>query len=179
MVPNRPAVSSCRPRRHSIIHAAGIAVLALGLSACAGMKGGGQGYGQGGSGNSTAAAARPTPQPSADAKQIDSEVAKILASGNYGVLPAPTLQAVNPNARHVQITTKNDTEYVLTILYSGPTSKRMVLPPRQSETLVIGAGKYSVVAKVESSNVQPYAGTTDYPDGSSYSSSFYIRTGLR
>ncbi len=118
------------------------------------------------------------PQPAApradpNAKAIDAEVAGIL-SGEHGKLP-PAQKLRGNTSGIVSIKVKNDTAHTLTVSYSGPTSKQSILAARQSETINLAAGPYSVAARVNDPSVIPFAGK-DTLSGGDYSNTFYIVT---
>jgi hypothetical protein len=72
----------------------------------------------------------------------------------------------------------NDTTHTLTVLYSGPISRKAILAARQSETVTFTAGIYSVAARVDDLSVIPLAGT-DTLSGRDYSDKFFIGTSSR
>ena len=108
----------------------------------------------------------------AEKKVIDYEVASVFA-GKYGDLPAMDKGYSTGNSYSV-IEIENRTQYDLTISYSGPDSKRMVISPYATKSMRVGNGNYRVAASV-GHGVRPFAGT-EYLDGSHFSSSFYIST---
>ena len=68
---------------------------------------------------------------------------------------------------------KNDTEYTLTIRYSGPDSQTHSIPKGETIRFSIGKGDYRVAASVNAANVIPYAGRANLKtDG--YSASYTI-----
>jgi hypothetical protein len=114
----------------------------------------------------------------AEEKIIDKEVSSILA-GKHGEMPAPQRSysgsLYNTTA---DISIKNDTKYTLTVLYSGPSSKKIVISPGLSNSISLSPGYYKVAAKVSSSSVTPFAGSNNFKT-ESYSYNFYIRTTTR
>lgn len=109
----------------------------------------------------------------ADKKVIDLSVAKIFA-GDHGTLPEMDKTAYGYSGRNT-IYIKNDTQYTLTLLYSGKESKRLVLRPQGSGTVVLPDGTYRIAASVTASNVRSYAGTETLTGGE-YEVSYYIST---
>lgn len=109
----------------------------------------------------------------AEKKLIDLEVANVYA-GDYGSLPAmdKTSWGSGPTA---YISVKNSTSYTLTLLYSGPDSKRLVISPGRTSSVTLKNGKYRVAASVNASNVRNYAGSEEL-SGGSYSVEYYIST---
>lgn len=108
----------------------------------------------------------------AEKKLIDIEVASVF-SGEHGILPQMD-RGYSTGASYSVIEIENRTQYELTVSYSGPDSKRMVIPSYGTKSMRIGNGNYRVAASV-GHGVIPYAGT-EYLDGSHFSSSFYIST---
>ena len=108
----------------------------------------------------------------AEKNLIDIEVASVFAS-EHGVLPAMD-KGYSTGASYSIVEIKNLIQYDLTISYSGPDSKRLVIPPHNTRSMRIGNGNYRVAASV-GHGVRPFAGNA-YFDGSHFSSSFYIIT---
>lgn len=109
----------------------------------------------------------------ADKKVIDLSVSNIF-SGEHGSLPGMDKTSYSSSGRNI-ISVKNDTQYTLTLLYSGTDSKRLVLSPRSSGTVSLPNGTYRVAASVAAANVRSYAGTETLTGGS-YDVSYYIST---
>jgi hypothetical protein len=114
------------------------------------------------------------PLPGPDARQIDAQVTALLA-GEHSPLPRAVQVQADPSSRFAQIATKNDTQYNLTILLSGPTSRSLVLPPHGAQSIVLAVGTYRVAAKVDEPSVLPFAGTDEILGGD-YDDTFYIET---
>lgn len=108
----------------------------------------------------------------AERKLIDLEVAAAFA-GEHGILPQMD-KGYSTGASYSVIEIENRTQYDLTVSYSGPDSKRMVISPYATRSMRIGNGSYRIAANV-GHGVVPFAGT-EYLDGSHFSSSFYIET---
>lgn len=70
------------------------------------------------------------------------------------------------------ISIKNDTQYTLTVRYSGPENKRIIIPPHATENVKLKSGNYRITASVNSSRVTNYAGTESL--NGDYDSSYYI-----
>lgn len=109
---------------------------------------------------------------------IDLEVENIF-KGDYGYLPPMNKTSTfgygqtRPKTNTIEI--ENDTRYVLTVWYSGNTSKKIILNPGQNSTFSLPNGSYKVAASVKASNVTNYAGNENL-SGGSYESKFYIET---
>ena len=111
----------------------------------------------------------------AEEKIIDLEVSSIMA-GKHGELPAPQRSYsgdIYKTTTDISIT--NNTQYTLTVLYSGPSSRKIVISPGYSNSIILNPGYYKVAARVSATNVRPFAGTSDLKSGN-YSSNFYIRS---
>ena len=107
----------------------------------------------------------------ADKKVIDLSVTNIFA-GDHGTLPGMDRTSYSSSGSNI-ITVSNDTQYTLTLLYSGPDSKRLVLSPRSSGAVRLPNGTYRVAASVAATNVRSYAGTETL-SGGGYDVSYYI-----
>lgn len=99
----------------------------------------------------------------ADKKVIDLSVTNIFA-GDHGTLPGMDRTSYSSSGSNI-ITVSNDTQYTLTLLYSGPDSKRLVLSPRSSGSVRLPNGTYRVAASVAATNVRSYAGTETLSGG--------------
>lgn len=114
----------------------------------------------------------------ASKKIVDLEVESIF-KGNYGYLPPMTKKSSysfgtqRPTSNKISI--YNNTSYTLTVWYSGPDSKKIVLGPRNRTSFELTNGAYKVAASVDASNVTKYAGN-ERLDGGEYESEFYIQT---
>lgn len=107
-------------------------------------------------------------------KIIDLEVANVFRDGNYGQLPLMDKTGYGESA-YTTVTVKNDTQYTLTLLYSGTESKRIVINSHGSQNVQLKSGSYRIVASVDASRVRNFAGKEDLTGGS-YSVSYYIST---
>lgn len=108
----------------------------------------------------------------AEKKLIDIEVSAVFAK-EHGVLPQMD-KGYSTGTSYSEIEIENRTEYDLTVSYSGPDSKRMIISPHGIRSMRIGNGYYRVAATV-GHGVRPFAGEENL-DGSHFSSSFYIET---
>lgn len=109
---------------------------------------------------------------SQNAAAIDQQVAAILANP-HGELPPAQVVRSDPNAQIAEMQIKNDTAYVLTVLYSGPTSQSVVIAARGSQRIALAIGNYRVAAKVDAPDVLPFAGHNSL-QGGAYQNTFYI-----
>lgn len=106
---------------------------------------------------------------------IDLEVAAVF-DGEHGELPQMT-KGAKTGSDYSVIEIENRTEYDLSISYSGPDTKRLVIPPHDTKSMRIGNGKYRVAATV-GHGVQPFT-SQETLDSRRYRSSFYIYTTRR
>jgi hypothetical protein len=141
-----------------------VLISAIGLVCCAEPESRSQAT----SSNSTAAAAGQN----AEATEIDQQVAQILA-GQHGTLPPAQPVRLDPTAQSAEIAIKNDTDYILTVLYSGPSSRSVVVSPHGTRSVTLDVGRYAVAARVNAADVLPFAGN-DSLQGGEYENSFYI-----
>lgn len=102
---------------------------------------------------------------------IDLEVARVYA-GDHGSLPELEQTGYGGGTTSF-ITVTNSTSYVLTLLYSGPDSKRLVIPAGGTSSVRLKNGRYKIAASVSASNVSNYAGSESL-QGGSYSANYYI-----
>ena len=104
-------------------------------------------------------------------KLIDVKVDNIFAS-QHGSLPAMN-KVNNAGNSSSHITIQNSTGYELTILYSGPKSKEVVIKNGCKAHVVLRNGTYKIAASVNTTNVRDYAGIENL-DGSDYEVEYYI-----
>jgi hypothetical protein len=102
---------------------------------------------------------------------IDLEVREI-AAGEYGEMPRA--QPLRLGGSTVEVQVSNQTGHELTVMYSGPDSKKIVIPSGGTRTVSLPPGDYKVAASVTAANVRNYYGT-DTMRGGNYSSRFYIQ----
>ena len=113
----------------------------------------------------------------ADAKNlmIKDEVNDVFQTGNYNRLPPLSrISSDNPdlNNSNSKVTIENNTNYLLTILYSGPEQQRIVISNNETRSLWLANGSYRIVAYVNATNVSSYAGEEEL--NGEYASSYYI-----
>lgn len=101
---------------------------------------------------------------------IDLEVAEI-AAGEHGELPSTAPQSLG--GTEVEIEVKNDTGYPLTLRYSGPDSKMLVISVGESGKASLLPGKYQVAGSVAGSSARNYYGTETL-EGGIYAWNFFI-----
>lgn len=105
---------------------------------------------------------------------IDLEVNEIASGEVRGM---PKAQPLTRGGVSAEVRVENKTDYELTVRYSGPDSKKLVLPSGAVRTVSLLPGEYRVAASVSASNVMNYFGS-ETMQGGTYSSSFYIQSGF-
>jgi hypothetical protein len=105
---------------------------------------------------------------------IDLEV-KEIAAGQYGAMPQA--RPISHDSKSAEIEIENKTGYELTVRYSGPDSKKLVIPVGATRSTILAPGVYKIAASVSAAHVTNYYGT-DTMQGGRYLSDFYIKTGF-
>ncbi|MDR2410055.1 MAG: hypothetical protein LBE13_18365 [Bacteroidales bacterium] len=109
---------------------------------------------------------------------IDMEIDEIFFSGEYDQLPP--MEKANMNTSSIKrgyslIEITNNTEYEITIRYSGKVeSKKIVLFSQKTRTIRLLNGHYRIAASVDAFNVRDYAGEETL-EGTFYEIEYYIR----
>jgi hypothetical protein len=111
--------------------------------------------------------------------EVRREIALIKASGRYGALPIPQAFRTGSSYGPVSYHIKNDTQYTLTIMFSGGETRKVVLSPGGSDTVSFSPGMYHVAARVSAAHVIPFYADQTYEAGVRYQSSFYITSTFR
>ena len=107
-------------------------------------------------------------------KIIDLEVSNVFLGNNYGSLPSMDKIGYE-RGTYTTISVTNNTQYTLTLLYSGIESRRVVIKARGTKNIRLKSGSYRIVASVDTGNVQNFAGSETLTGGS-YQVSYYITT---
>lgn len=107
---------------------------------------------------------------------IDIEVDKIFAK-EHGNLPSMN-KSYYSGGNSSSISVTNDTQYQLTLLYSGTTSTKIQFSPGQTKRFTLPNGIYRIAASVAAAGIIPYAGVETL-DGGGYSISYYITTNYK
>ncbi|MEZ5325744.1 MAG: hypothetical protein R3F19_11865 [Verrucomicrobiales bacterium] len=105
---------------------------------------------------------------------IDLEVERI-AAGDHGEMPPVKPVSIGGAIAHVVV--KNLTESTLTIRYSGPDSKKLIIPNGETRSVQLSPGDYQVAASVTLANVRNYY-ARETVVGGRYSSQFYVEQGF-
>jgi outer membrane protein assembly factor BamD (BamD/ComL family) len=109
----------------------------------------------------------------AEKRIIDLEVDKVFR-GNYGQMPSMQKTGYGSKSTN-EIEVYNNTAYTLTVLYSGPASKKIILATRERIEFDLPNEKYRIAASVSATNVSNFAGKEDL-SGGSYEIEYYIYT---
>ena len=107
---------------------------------------------------------------------IDLEIQQIANSGKY--LPLRPIQKSKNETvlGNPKITSKNDTFYYLTVRCSGPSSKKIIIPPGGTKSFNLFPGAYKIAVSASGRNVRDYYGEQTYSLNGFYSSTYYIRS---
>lgn len=109
----------------------------------------------------------------ANKRLIDLEVDRVFR-GDHGTLPNMTKDGyTGGGSSHIYV--GNETQYTLTLLYSGTESKKLVILPYSNNSIRLKNGQYRISAMVDELSVRPYAGKENI-QGSDYSVKYYIQT---
>lgn len=121
-------------------------------------------------------AAGPPPTPAVDARAIDAAAAAIQA-GQHQPIPAPQALSRDVAGSVSEVRSANETAHRLELLYSGPTSQRLVLEPGARGEVRLQPGRYLVTARVTdpSARILPFAGARQL-DAGVYGSRWVIST---
>lgn len=94
---------------------------------------------------------------------IDLEVDQV-ANSQHGQLP-PSQLFGQDGSSHITLEIENETQYTLTLLYSGVESKRLVVAPKAKNSITLLAGTYAVAASVNAVHVTSFYGRESYSGG--------------
>ena len=99
----------------------------------------------------------------ADRKLVDAKINDIFKN-NHNTLPAFT-HVQEDNKPTSTITMENTTEYPLTVMYSGPEIRSVVIEPGSRMSITLKNGSYRVAASVPTGSIAPYAGAQVFTGG--------------
>ena len=97
-----------------------------------------------------------------------------MFDGKHGTLPNMT-QTGYGGGYSSYITVTNSTEYTLTLLYSGPDTKKLVIPAGGTSSIRLSNGHYRIAAYSSGTGVGSFTGTETL-DGGEYCAEYYIQT---
>jgi hypothetical protein len=100
---------------------------------------------------------RPVRLPEVDT--IRQEIEQIFKSGKY--IPLPPIKSMSSGIAPTGMAiceVSNNTDYMLTALFSGPTERRIEVAPRQTISIQLPPGQYRIVGRVSASDVLPSYG---------------------
>lgn len=95
-------------------------------------------------------------------------------SRQHGTLPQMDQIGIGGGSRS-NVSVYNNTEYQLTVLYSGNESDRLVISSHSHGTINLANGTYRISARVQSNGVQPFIGNETL-QGGEYEVEYYIMT---
>lgn len=104
---------------------------------------------------------------------IDIEVYNI-AQGQHGTIPESSPVSYS-SGTSATIEIENQTQYSITVRYSGPESIKIEIPSHGSKTITVPIGSYQIAVSTNGGNVHPFYGTNNISAGL-YSETFYIQT---
>lgn len=119
-------------------------------------------------------AAGPPPVAAPDARAIDAAAAAIQA-GRHQPMPAPQSVARDPGGTVAEYRNRNDTPHRLELLFSGPTSQRLLLDPAAQGNVRLQPGSYLLTVRAADPSVRvlPFAGNRHIEAGV-HSSQWYV-----
>ena len=113
------------------------------------------------------------PQGKHSKQAIDNLVSLIMGS-EHGAIPSMSRNSYTGYS-YSTIEISNNTQYNLTLLYSGKESKRVVIAPHSTQKIRLTNGSYRIAASVDDYKVRPFAGSETIKGGN-YNSTYYIQT---
>lgn len=113
-------------------------------------------------------------RPEANKRIIDIEVEDIL-NHEHEELPGITRVEEDDDSPTSTIVIKNNTQYRLTVMYSGSESKSIAIAPGGRGTLTVKNGRYNIAASVPPAHIRPYAGSTTL-EGGRYETGYWVVT---
>ncbi len=105
---------------------------------------------------------------------IDIEVDNIFKSDHGKMPPLEKVKGTETIYRN-EVTINNNTDYTLTVRYSGKESHKVVMKPGRASSVSLPNGSYRIAASVNSSSVRSFAGSVSL-EGANYESTYYIIT---
>jgi hypothetical protein len=112
--------------------------------------------------------------PLTESHSVEQEVAAIRNAPHEAMPPAQAARA--SLGGQTGITVENETNYVLYLYLSGPSSQEITLAAGASQTLQVSPGDYEIAAKVSDPSVIPFYGRDTCIPNTQYSHHFYIAT---
>jgi outer membrane protein assembly factor BamD (BamD/ComL family) len=112
----------------------------------------------------------------AEKKIIDMEIADVKKKSPFAQWsPMEVNEYLPRNEKNSKLIMKNDTEYIVKVMFSGPEPKRVEIAPGTTIEFELLNGEYTVSASVPNSTVDPFWGLETYK-GFEYSNVWYIKT---
>jgi hypothetical protein len=110
----------------------------------------------------------------AEAKIVDLEVKAIMLF-EHSEAPSPSRINSGGNRSFSVINIFNNTQYNLTIRYSGPESFKVFFSPQEKGSIEILCGHYYIVSSVDATNVLHYIGEENLDSGN-FEIEYYIKS---
>jgi hypothetical protein len=104
---------------------------------------------------------------------IKQEIERIRG-GEHAAMPEPQV-AAGKTTGDPTMTIENGTSYTMTVMLSGPTTRRLTLAAGETQTVTLTPGDYDKAATVSDKTVLPFYGKQTLAAGIRYSSSFYVK----
>lgn len=108
----------------------------------------------------------------ADKRIIDLGVDDALAHA-HNSLPGIKQLEKDEESPTSTITIENNTEYPLTVLFSGFESYRIIISPGRKGVMTVENGDFKIAASVPPQHIRPFAGATEFTGGS-YEIGFWV-----
>lgn len=105
---------------------------------------------------------------------IDLDVDDIFKH-DHGDLPGMKQVETDDDSPTCVIMIENNTQYILTVFYSGPDSKKVLVGPYGKGSVTLPVGHYKIAASVPPANIRPYAGSGNL-SGGRYETGYWIAT---
>ena len=95
-----------------------------------------------------------------------------IRGGSY--FEMPQAQEIRDGTASGGITLENGTAYSITVYFSGPESRTVVIGAGQSTNLILSPGRYEVAAETSGPSVRPFYGVQSFREDGSYRTRFFI-----
>ena len=110
----------------------------------------------------------------ASVTETPEEAIRRIQAGQHTPIPAPTTApASGPEGKGM--TVENTTGYTVRVYFSGPASRKVVVPDRRSESVDLSVGEYQIAAEVPDSPIVPFYGRQAYQPSTHYWLKFYTQ----
>lgn len=103
-------------------------------------------------------------RPQANQKLVDMSVNDIF-SQDHNKMPEIDRVRADETSPTSTITVENDTQFILTVYYSGAESRTVNIFPGQKSTVTLKNGSYRIAASVPPAGIKPFAGSQSFTGG--------------